>query len=233
MTQTTEAQYLAQINAELATVGIRPAATLAEARRTHAPANPFETAAEHVTHSGNGSGPAVRYADSATEAQIRFLSTLAQEIAELNGVELIDLTEQFAKLSKREASAKIEELKTQVQKLRAARWAQERAERAEREAARKAAITVEAGIYLFNGVVHKVQKAVHGSGNLYAKVLQDGAFVYAPGAIRSLLPEHRMTLEQAKEYGQLYGVCCNCGATLTDEKSIEAGIGPVCARKFR
>lgn len=230
MTQTTEAQYLAEINAELATVGVRPAATLAEARRTHAPANPFETAAEHVTRSGNGSGPAVRYADSATEAQIRLLVTLAQEIAELNGVELIDLSEVFASLSKREASAKIDELMVTARKLRERKWAQERAER---EAARKAAVTVDAGIYLFNGVVHKVQKAVHGSGNLYAKVLQDGAFVYAPGAIRSLLPEHRMTLEQAKEYGQLYGVCCNCGATLTDEKSIEAGIGPVCARKFR
>lgn len=230
MTQTTEAQHLAQINAELATVGVRSCTSLADARRTHAPANPFETAAEHVTRSGNGSGPAMRYADSATEAQIRFLVTLAQEIAALNGIEPIDYSEKFATLSKREASAMIEELKAQAQKLRAAKWAQERAER---EAARKAAVTVDAGIYLLAGVVYKVQKAVHGSGNLYAKVLQDGAFVYAPGAIRSLLPEHRMTLEQAREYGQLYGVCCNCGATLTDEESIEAGIGPVCAKKFR
>lgn len=228
----TENEYLAEINAELATVGVRPCATLAEARRTHAPANLFEAAAEHVSRSGNGTGATVRYADSATESQIRFLISLAQEIAEiaeLEGNEIIDYSEKFAAFSKREASAMIEELKATVTKLRQAKWAQERAER---EAARKASVKVEAGIYLLNGVVHKVQKAVHGSGNLYAKVLQDGAFVYAPGAIRSLLPEHKMTLEQAKEYGHLYGVCCNCGATLTDEKSIEAGIGPVCAKKF-
>jgi hypothetical protein len=41
-----------------------------------------------------------------------------------------------------------------------------------------------------------------------------------------------MTLDQAKAFGALYGACCNCGKTLTDERSIEAGIGPVCARKF-
>lgn len=225
----TENEYLAEINAELATVGVRPCATLVEARRTHAPANPFEMAAEHVTRTGNGTGTAVRYADSATERQVELLVKLADEIAELNGVEITDLAEEFAALSKREASTRIDELMATARKLRERKWAQERAER---EAARKIEIKVEAGIYLLNGVVHKVQKAVHGSGNLYAKVLQDGAFVYAPGAIRSLLPEHRMTLEQAKEYGHLYGVCCNCGATLTDEKSIEAGIGPVCAKKF-
>jgi hypothetical protein len=93
---------------------------------------------------------------------------------------------------------------------------------------------LEAGIYLVNGKVHKVQRAVHGSGNLYAKILDigTGRFEYAPGAIRQIRPEHRMSLEQAKEFGALYGVCCSCGATLTDETSIEAGIGPVCARKF-
>ena len=97
----------------------------------------------------------------------------------------------------------------------------------------------ESGVYLFDGKVYKVQKAVHGSGNLYAKVLvppvgedAKGRFVYAPGAVKNLTPDMKMTLEQAKEFGALYGVCCNCGKTLTDEKSIEASIGPVCAKKF-
>jgi len=29
-----------------------------------------------------------------------------------------------------------------------------------------------------------------------------------------------------------FGICCCCGATLTDPKSIEAGIGPICASKW-
>jgi hypothetical protein len=49
---------------------------------------------------------------------------------------------------------------------------------------------------------------------------------------QKLSDETLMTLEDAKEFGRLYGMCCQCGATLTDEKSIEAGIGPVCAGKF-
>jgi hypothetical protein len=41
-----------------------------------------------------------------------------------------------------------------------------------------------------------------------------------------------MSLEDGKKYGKLYGVCCVCGRVLTDENSIQAGIGPVCANKF-
>lgn len=98
------------------------------------------------------------------------------------------------------------------------------------------------------GWIFKVQRAVHGSGNLYAKLLvvdqaweraEDGTvlvegkahFVYAPGAIKELRAEWRMTLEQRKGFGAMYGVCSDCGRTLTDEKSIAANIGPICARK--
>ncbi len=41
-----------------------------------------------------------------------------------------------------------------------------------------------------------------------------------------------LTLELAKEYGKLYGQCMICGRTLTNEDSIEAGIGPICAGKL-
>jgi hypothetical protein len=96
--------------------------------------------------------------------------------------------------------------------------------------------------------IYKVQRAVNGSGNLYAKLLvkldepiiKRGKltwyeFEYASGAIRKLRPEWKMSLEEAKEWGALYGSCCVCGATLTDDSaggSIEQGIGPVCASKF-
>ena len=96
-----------------------------------------------------------------------------------------------------------------------------------------------------DGEIYKVQVAVHGSGRLYAKRLQEldeprelkkgtrtHDFVYEAGALQKLTPEMKMTLEQAKEWGALYGTCCRCGLTLTDEKSIEAGIGPVCGDKF-
>jgi hypothetical protein len=88
-----------------------------------------------------------------------------------------------------------------------------------------------------DGTIWKVQRAVHGSGQLYAKRLtvepgQTGTFTYEPGAIRRLRPENRMTLEDAKAFGKLYGVCCRCGRTLTDERSIADGIGPDCAGRL-
>lgn len=92
------------------------------------------------------------------------------------------------------------------------------------------------GMYRKDDVIYKVQKAVHGSGKLYAKVLVvdgpgQGHFEYAPGAVTTLRIEHRMSPEEAAEFGRLYGICIVCGATLTDERSIEAGIGPICRGK--
>jgi hypothetical protein len=93
----------------------------------------------------------------------------------------------------------------------------------------------EVGMYLQDGAVYKVQRSRE-SGNLYAKRLVVAEpkpyFDYAAGAIRRLSPDDKMTLEQGIEYGIKYGVCCVCGALLTDEKSIAAGIGPVCAKRF-
>ena len=98
---------------------------------------------------------------------------------------------------------------------------------------------LESGMYVKDGTIYKVQRAVHGSGHMYAKRLVDpthpgekATFEYESGAIRTLTPADRMTLAQAKEYGAIYGVCCVCGATLTNEVSIEAGIGPVCGGRI-
>lgn len=95
------------------------------------------------------------------------------------------------------------------------------------------------------GDIYKVQVAVHGSGKLYAKVLvkldepeikrgkeTHYEFVMARGAIMNIKPEWRLTAEDAAEFGHLYGCCIRCGAVLTDEASIERGIGPDCAKKF-
>jgi len=102
----------------------------------------------------------------------------------------------------------------------------------------KAATELEDGMYVLDGVIYKVQHAVHGSGRQYAKRLvpnspgERASFEYAPGMVRKLRPEHRMSLDQAKEFGALYGTCCQCGRVLTNEDSIEAGIGPICASKL-
>jgi hypothetical protein len=98
--------------------------------------------------------------------------------------------------------------------------------------------TVGDGMYLMDDVVYKVQHAIHGSGKPYAKMLVPNApgekarFEYAPGAINKLRPEHKMTMEQAKEWGALYGTCVRCGLLLTREDSIERKMGLTCFNKF-
>jgi hypothetical protein len=104
-------------------------------------------------------------------------------------------------------------------------------------AAKPSAEVTEDGMYQIpGGDVVKVQIAKQGSGNLYAKRLvvdeDGGSFEYEQGLIRKLRPEWKMSLEDAKAFGRLYGVCCNCGADLTDEHSIAEGIGPICAKRF-
>lgn len=97
---------------------------------------------------------------------------------------------------------------------------------------------LEPGIYQRDGAIFKVQAAIHGSNHLYAKRLivpeggGKGRFEYEKGAVSRLQPEDRLSLADAKAFGAIYGVCCVCGALLTNEDSIEAGIGPVCAGKL-
>ena len=95
----------------------------------------------------------------------------------------------------------------------------------------------EAGMYRQDGVVYRV-KVAKGSGNLYAlrycpEVIGKASerFVYAPGMVRRLTASDRLSLDEAKALGHQFGQCCVCGAELSDPKSVEAGIGPVCAKR--
>jgi len=91
--------------------------------------------------------------------------------------------------------------------------------------------TLPEGIYLKAEIVYKVQMS--GAGRSYAKVLREkGGFEYDPTAIKNLSIEDKITLEQAKAYGVQFGICVVCGATLTDAKSVAAGIGPVCGKRI-
>jgi hypothetical protein len=109
------------------------------------------------------------------------------------------------------------------------------------------------GIYVVDGDgdsdIYKVYVAVHGSGQLCVKRLvidwdgvmgdpdrtiqKKGTFRYMGLAAKHLPAEaRRMSLDEAKQFGAIYGFCVRCGRTLTDEASIAAGIGPICAEQM-
>lgn len=74
------------------------------------------------------------------------------------------------------------------------------------------------------------------AGRLYAKLLDpdDGRFDYEPGLIRELRAGgwEPLTVEAAAKLGRRFGRCMVCGRHLTNEVSVEAGIGPVCAGRL-
>jgi Family of unknown function (DUF6011) len=87
----------------------------------------------------------------------------------------------------------------------------------------------EEGIYTVDGAVYKV--LLSGSGRLYASIftVESKKFEYAPGRIKWLRAEHRMTQQQAAEFGHLHGVCCACSRLLSRDESVKRGYGPTCA----
>lgn len=98
-------------------------------------------------------------------------------------------------------------------------------------------IQITDGMYLRDGLIYKVQMN-RAKTRLYAKLLVPGEFGEATwdhdaakGMVYRLTEADKMSKEQAIEFGQLYGVCVICGATLTLEESIERAMGPVCAAK--
>lgn len=95
---------------------------------------------------------------------------------------------------------------------------------------------VTTGMYRVGEDIYKVLPS-RNSDRHYAKKLagttEDGfTFEYAKGAMRLIRPEHKMTAEQAAEFGKLTGTCCCCGKLLTKPESIAKGIGPVCEGKY-
>jgi hypothetical protein len=74
------------------------------------------------------------------------------------------------------------------------------------------------------------------SGNCYAKTLSPaGRLVYFDGHTKLLKAAIgdgtavRLVLEDVAALGRKYNRCMVCSRELTDERSIAAGIGPVCA----
>lgn len=145
----------------------------------------------------------------ASEKQVSFLTTLVSE-------RVYEGATEFASLSSAEASVLIGQL------LNAPRKSGATFERVSQE-----------GMYRnAEGDIYRVQTSRE-SGNLYAKRLDvfEGGFVYEVGAIRKVKPSDRLTVEEAKALGVQYGFCIVCGILLTDPKSVEQGIGPVCIKR--
>jgi hypothetical protein len=92
------------------------------------------------------------------------------------------------------------------------------------------------GPYFLNGEGYQVKKS-NTTGNLYAKRLiwgpnREPMFEFDKGAVFKLDLRHRMTLAQATQLGTTFGVCVNCGRTLTDPKSVAASMGPICRKRY-
>lgn len=161
--------------------------------------------------------PTKKSTADATEKQINFIFKLLYE----RGIDAADLPEDPNLMTKAAASQTIDKLLALP------------------KVGKAAAPEPDEGFYIVDGTVYKVQVAVHGSGKKYAKVLvpgeygAKGTFEYVGRKpFKMLTPDAKLTLEKAKELGHLYGMCCVCGATLTKESSIEAGIGPICGSKL-
>lgn len=97
------------------------------------------------------------------------------------------------------------------------------------------------GFYRLDDDIIKVVKSQQ--DRLYAKKLvvfyddnhtapTKGVWEYVPGLMSKLDLDMALTKDEAAEFGQLYGVCAICGALLTNEESIERGIGPICFSKM-
>lgn len=57
-------------------------------------------------------------------------------------------------------------------------------------------------------------------------------YEYLGKATRFVKDAQALTLEEAKEFGRMSGTCCRCARQLDVPESVEAGIGPVCAKKM-
>lgn len=154
----------------------------------------------------------------ATHKQISFIESLAQS-RRLEDKDEADLREALeAGMTKRDASQWITWLKAQPWKPKG-----------------ETAPDPEEGVYIVDGTIYRVRIA-KSSGRPYAMILIDPASkdwqYVGRKPFRVLTDETKLTLEEAKAHGLQFGWCLQCGANLSVELSVEAGIGPVCAKRL-
>ena len=115
-----------------------------------------------------------------------------------------------AELLADDASAEIDAMLDDLRELRGqVRDARRTARR--QATADDAAALVADRLYERAGEIYRT--VLSGAGNLYAKIWTGEGWEYAAGAIRDLRPEHRMSVERAKELSIRFARCIRCGAT--------------------
>lgn len=168
----------------------------------------------------------------ATERQMAFIADLLRAIDPDNAAEdMLAIEQADSPLTKAGASREIERLIGERDRVR--KVAKAERQQAQREAT-PAQAEISEGFYKSgDGNIYQVTQARHGS-HFLAKVLdrETGKFEYAGAAKRFVKADQRLTLEEAQEYGKQTGTCLVCGRLLRRKESVEAGIGPVCARRF-
>lgn len=181
--------------------------------------------------------------------QSDYLDTLLKEAAEMldrkfgitsvpdveAGAAIQRMRDSIQDMSKTEASKAIGQAIANNKILRREIAALENASSTPETATEEHVFVSEVGMYRVGERIFKVLPS-RSSDRHYAKELigesaTGYSFQYAKGAMYLIKAEHRMSLEQAAEFGKLTGTCCCCGKLLTDPKSIEKGIGPVCEGK--
>lgn len=175
--------------------------------------------------SGNGSGGRPRRQRPPTDRQLEFIANLFEQrqIPTLQLAQVIAAETYDSKFGPKQASDLIDVLKSFPK-----RELPREGDPWSRPAGQPEDYLEERRMYRHAGRVYRVQRS-QTSGRFYAlEQLEDGSTQYAKGVVRLLEPKDRLTLDQAKEWGQRTGVCCECGRTLTNPESIELGIGPVC-----
>jgi hypothetical protein len=98
---------------------------------------------------------------------------------------------------------------------------------------------VEPGAYKLGHIVYSIRR------DKKTRILQAWLFDTQKGSYRrpffsaeeheilnKLKPTHRLTLRMAEKYSFDTGMCCHCGRTLTNMKSISRGMGPVCRSHY-
>jgi hypothetical protein len=187
-------------------------------------------------------GPAVRPASPKAEAFWRSLrddlaDLLAEVAASAPGTRVtVTIPADVDELSADDASEQIDYMLDELRSLRAelasARRAARQAERAGTAATASATLVADRLYETPDGEIYRTYESRE--GNLYVKIWTTDGWDYegARGALRRIRPEHRMTVERAKELSLQWAQCIRCGAELSNAVSVERGIGPVCITKI-
>lgn len=95
-------------------------------------------------------------------------------------------------------------------------------------------VVVDVGAYKYEGVVYSVRKSRE-SQKLHAFRwdAEYSEWVYAGDVKYLLRPQHRLSHDEAREFGATTGTCVHCGRTLTDEASVRYGMGSTCRKKYK